>query len=353
MKKITLLIALIAFAFNAKSQTDCSSAQAISDGTYTVASVDGTAPTTNCAEYPPNLPPNAGVWYEYTNNGNQDLLVTVSSDLQANAGVDTKLSILTGSCGNLVCVANNDDVFFGGQGDPNNNILSETEFVAEIGETYYIVFDATWDPSGFDFVVSSSTNIPGAPNAATTPMPTDGATDVAVEETTDDNGDPIQQTPIQWAAPTAGPAPTGYEIYFGTDQNSLNFLGTAAADAAGSPIDITGIQYDTTYYWEIVPLNNPVSATGTQVWSFTTEENLSSEQFEFVNFDFYVNNGQLSLNADQSFHQINIYDLSGKKVMTQELSSNDENVSIQSLAKGLYLAKVQIGDQTKTFKFIK
>jgi hypothetical protein len=113
------------------------------------------------------------------------------------------------------------------------------------------------------------------------------------------------------------------------------------------------MQYDTTYYWEIVPINGPVSATGTQVWSFTTEDNLSNEQFETVNFDFYVNNGQLFLNANQSFDQISIFDLSGKKMMSQELSSNDENVSIQSLASGLYLAKVQIGEQTKTIKFLK
>ncbi|MDR9401726.1 MAG: T9SS type A sorting domain-containing protein, partial [Psychroflexus sp.] len=164
---------------------------------------------------------------------------------------------------------------------------------------------------------------------------------------------PIEQVAIQWNEPTTGPTPTGYEVYLGTDQNSLNFLGTAQSDAAGSPINITGMQYDTTYYWEIVPINGPVSATGTQVWSFTTEDNLSNEQFETVNFDFYVNNGQLFLNANQSFDQISIFDLSGKKVMSQELSSNDENVSIQSLASGLYLAKVQIGEQTKTIKFLK
>jgi hypothetical protein len=215
------------------------------------------------------------------------------------------------------------------------------------------VFDATWDSSGFDFEVTSSTNVPNPPAAAVNPDPADGATNVDVEETTDENNDPIQQTPIQWAAPASGPAPTGYEVYFGTDQNNLNLLGEANADAAGSPLNITGMQYDTTYYWEIVPINGPVSATGTQVWSFTTEDNLSNEQFETVNFDFYVNNGQLFLNANQSFDQISIFDLSGKKMMSQELSSNDENVSIQSLASGLYLAKVQIGEQTKTIKFLK
>jgi len=348
MKKITLLIALIAFAFNAKSQTDCSSAQAISDGTYTVASVDGTAPTTNCAGYPPNAPPNAGVWYEYTNNGNQDLLVTVSSDLQANAGVDTKLSILTGSCGNLVCVANNDDVFFGGQGDPNNNILSETEFVAEIGESYLIVFDATWDPSGFDFTVSSSTNVPNPPAAAINPDPADGST-VFLTQGSDQDGDPVNQYVFNWDLPASSEDASSYTFELGVDNTVSDFSTTVT----GNQLTLNGLALDTTYFWRITSENPGGNTTG-QVWTFTTEATLSAEDFEqALTFEFFINEGILNISANQSFNQINIYDLSGKKVMTQELSSNDENVSIQSLAKGLYLAKVQIGDQTKTFKFIK
>lgn len=84
-----------------------------------------------------------------------------------------------------------------------------------------------------------------------------------------------------------------------------------------------------------------------------TADNLSTDEFSQVNFEFFVNNDQLNLSANQSFDNINIFDLSGKQVMSQTLSSNDENVSIQNFANGLYLAKVQIGEQTKTFKFVK
>ncbi|MDR9448024.1 MAG: choice-of-anchor J domain-containing protein [Psychroflexus sp.] len=84
-----------------------------------------------------------------------------------------------------------------------------------------------------------------------------------------------------------------------------------------------------------------------------TADNLSTDEFSRVNFEFFVNNDQLNLSANQSFDNINIFDLSGKQVMSQTLSSNDENVSIQNFANGLYLAKVKIGEQTKTFKFVK
>ena len=84
-----------------------------------------------------------------------------------------------------------------------------------------------------------------------------------------------------------------------------------------------------------------------------TAENLSSDEFALSKFEFFINNDKLSISANQSFDQINIFDLSGKQIINKELSSNDESISIDSLTNGLYLAKVQIGDQNKTFKFIK
>jgi hypothetical protein len=90
------------------------------------------------------------------------------------------------------------------------------------------------------------------------------------------------------------------------------------------------------------------------VFGYTVEvESFSTDEFAEFDFEFYANHNVLNLKANQSFDQISIFDLSGKKVMSQELSSNEENVAIQSLANGLYLAKVKIGEQTKTIKFLK
>ena len=349
MKKLLLLLFTVTLGLNLNAQSDCSSAQSIGDGTFTVSSVNGTAPTTNCAGYDPaQLPPNAGVWYEYTNNGNQDLFVTVSSDLQANAGGDTKLSILEGSCTNLSCVANNDDVNFVAPNDPNNNLLSEVEFLAEVGESYLIVFDATWDPSGFDFVVSSTTNVPGQPDAAINPDPADGST-VFLSQGTNADGDPVNQYVFNWDLPASSEDASSYTFELGVDNTVSDFSTTVT----GNQLTLNGLALDTTYFWRITSENAGGSTTG-QVWTFTTEDTLSAEDFEeAVGFEFFINNGLLNITANQSLDQVNIYSLSGQQVFEKNLSSNDENISIQSLAKGLYLAKVQIGNQTKTFKFIK
>ena len=100
-------------------------------------------------------------------------------------------------------------------------------------------------------------------------------------------------------------------------------------------------------------LYSSFNQTGIYVDNVNFTTTLDVEEFEVIDFEFFISNTQLNITANQSFDQINIFDLSGKQVMNKNLSSNDENISIQSLASGLYLAKVQIGNQTKTFKFIK
>lgn len=79
---------------------------------------------------------------------------------------------------------------------------------------------------------------------------------------------------FQWSTPTTGILPSGFEIYLGTDGggsalptdvlngvstglvNNYNYQGTLSAN--------------TTYYWSVVSLNTFGSATGCQIYSFTT-----------------------------------------------------------------------------------
>ena len=99
-----------------------------------------------------------------------------------------------------------------------------------------------------------------APDCASNPTPTNGATDVEIN----DSGNVV----IAWDAPTTGDAATGYEIFWGETSGSLTSLGTISA----TTVEITNIEYSTTYYWMIVPENVGGSATGCTEWSFTSEE---------------------------------------------------------------------------------
>jgi hypothetical protein len=213
MKKITFMIAFLFSAITLSAQNDCSSAATITAGsTYTVSTIDGTLPATGCFQADsPNL--TAAEWYSYTNSGSSDEAITINTDLAANAGGDTRVSVFSGACASLTCIAANDDVYYGGQNDPNNNFLSTVEFLAEVGETYYIVFDNNWSPAGFDFDVTSGA-VPAVPGIASNPTPADGATNVTIN-TADNNGDgsPDNSVAFSWDAPTTGDPADSYILY--------------------------------------------------------------------------------------------------------------------------------------------
>jgi len=82
-------------------------------------------------------------WYAYTATSSDSVTVSSSIDLDTP---DTRVSIYSGSCDALVCVASDDD---GGEG-----FTSVTGFQATAGETYYIEWDERWGNDPFDFTIT-------------------------------------------------------------------------------------------------------------------------------------------------------------------------------------------------------
>ncbi len=147
MKKITFLFLLLATIFNINAQNDCQNALSIVPGTYTVAIVNGQELELDCTQ---NSVGQNAEWYLYT-APNEDVLVTVSTDLSQNTGGDTRLSVLANDCNNLVC--------FAGDDDSGNGFLSYLQFSATANQSYYIVFDNQWSSAGFDFVLEENDEI--------------------------------------------------------------------------------------------------------------------------------------------------------------------------------------------------
>ncbi|MBK6835858.1 MAG: T9SS type A sorting domain-containing protein [Bacteroidetes bacterium] len=120
-----------------------------------------------------------------------------------------------------------------------------------IGNTYFIeVHD--FGAGGGDYTICVV--IPGPPDCATYNVP----------NTTCGNN-----TNLTWNAPAAGSAPTGYKLYFGTDNPPTNIvngtdLGAVLTYAA------SGLSNSTTYYWQIVPTNAQGDASGCSIQNFTT-----------------------------------------------------------------------------------
>ncbi|GAA4039582.1 hypothetical protein GCM10022388_00080 [Flavobacterium chungnamense] len=105
-----------------------------------------------------------------------------------------------------------------------------------------------------------------APACASIISPTDGATNVAIVS---------GAAQLTWSVPATSPtegAATSYDVYLGTTSGTLTLLGNIPAPVSGNPtVGITGLLYNQTNYWRIVPRNSGGTAVGPCAeWSFTT-----------------------------------------------------------------------------------
>ncbi|MEC4050041.1 FG-GAP-like repeat-containing protein [Flavobacterium sp. SUN046] len=152
MKKLILLLVLCLGYQLSFSQDSCAAAVAVTAGTTTVGTIVGTdIPTPNCMAGTAAVP--LAEWYKYTPT--QNYTVTISSDLQINTGKDTRVYVYTGTCGNLVCYAFDDDA-----GVIGNGYLSIVTFNVTAGTTYYLSWDNRWNSNGFDFQLTENPYIP-------------------------------------------------------------------------------------------------------------------------------------------------------------------------------------------------
>lgn len=82
---------------------------------------------------------------------------------------------------------------------------------------------------------------------------------------------------------------------------------------------------------------------------------LATKESSTAKLSFYPNPTKDVLNIDNTIdiENVNIYDLSGKKVLTQNFNSKKVSVNVSSLAKGTYMVRVASKNSAKTIKMIK
>lgn len=152
MKKALLLLASGLISWQAQAQNSCATAIDAQLASYYVTQVNGDdAPEPVCSGG--GTLGTHGEWYAYT--ATLDTTIIVTTDLPQNTGGDTRIQIYTGTCGNLSCVAGDDD--------SGNGYLSIATLLVEAGTTYYIAFDDRWSNDGFTFKIMYSG--PAAPEA--------------------------------------------------------------------------------------------------------------------------------------------------------------------------------------------
>ena len=83
------------------------------------------------------------------------------------------------------------------------------------------------------------------------------------------------------------------------------------------------------------------------------EGTLGNNDNNLNGFAHFVAEGQLNLNSNIAMSSITVFDISGKQVISQNLTSTNAQVNLAGLNTGVYIAKVSIEGSEESFKFVK
>jgi len=220
---------------------------------------------------------------------------------------------------------------------------------AYVGQAIYVAFvlenndGDLWLIDNIEMIANAT-----APDPATTPTPADMATGVTIDTTGGDDA-----VAFAWQSATTGDPATAYDVYLGDSPMTLNLLGTLSATS----VNITGMEYNTVYYWQIVPKNVGGLATGSPIWSFTTEADpLSVPEVNGNDFKFYPNptRGVVEFDSTLPIDNLKVINLFGQEVMrVDENVLTTKQMDISSLQTGTYVMVVTIGDTVSSYKIVK
>jgi len=417
MKKITFsLVALLAtFAINA--QSDCNNALALTvdaggSTTTSVSSITGTPPETSYACVTAgDTTPQAGNWYSYT--ATEDIIVTITSPTpQAEGDYFQVLHIFNGGCDNLACEAFD---FFSNT-DPviETSFLAEaneTYFIVfddlydQLGSGANTAFEFTIATESVDCTTSLPYTEDAENNnkflACHEVIDNDGNGSAWIREDLDLDGDGNtedfftngslstgQKDDYLFSPALSLTAGQEYTLTFNfqaadSQNNAANenlqviiAAGNTVVDANNGVVLYTeegiiqnGVFADletnaTTIQANFTPQSSgdhylafrsfaPAPTGFLLLFDYTVETALAVDKFETSNFDYYVANERLNLSSDRNMGNIVIYNISGKQMNNLQIKDTSSAIDIQSFSTGVYLAKVEIEGQTKTFKFLK
>jgi len=416
MKNIsTLIIGLLFVNFNLNAQPAqwfCSTAESITaPGNYNV-----TGPITGGQILPsPDCTENWGGitgsrWFVY--EASVDGFATVSSNLGTNdTSDDTRLNIFTGTCGDLTCLAGNDDV------DSITNQLSMASFPVNSGSSYYIVWDNKWNPPSFEFSLSetaidcSAISLPINEdfddfNSYVACLTTESAdanfTDFeqrffdwdgdGTDEDYVSNGSTSTIAKNDWLFSTPIDLVSGHEYTITLKYNGANgtsfanenldvyFMDTPSSSGTSltNLLSRTGIdKIGTNQQAESMAISESIdytsTATGTYYLAFngTSAENTGSLLiFEYSVTDNTLGVSDFNLNhVTNSYDKVTdmltlksknlpldnfeIYDILGQKILSRKLSEKIEHINLSELYDGIYIIRVSSSGLLMTSKLLK
>lgn len=301
------------------------------------ATLENSEPFGNCFD----APGDKTVWFSFVapESGN----VTVTTDFEGGTLLDTEVAVFgaPSDCTDFTTLGNQlgCDEDGGEIGDGFLSVVTLTDLAP--GETYYIQvvgFIDFWDgATEGTFCLEVQDDGFSCPAPSNIIISNVGTTSAQVD----------------W---TPGEEETNWEIAFGNPDFDPNTEGTIFTDDDGvAGTTLFNLLPDTTYevYVRAICDTDDLSLwTGPEL--FTTE-NLSIDEIEFVNFNFYPNpfDNQIKFESEYPIEKIQIHTMTGQKIIEVFPKHKNFSLSTASLQTGTYLLTVTINSRSKGFKVLK
>ena len=308
------------------------------------------------------------LWYSFTGSGSAQ---TVTLNL-CGSSYDTSVLVYTGSSGNLTLVAGNDD----DSGCLSNGANSKVIFTSDGTTTYYIAVEG-WN---FGNVGAFTMNVTCAAVTPPAVANQDCGTSLSIlVNGLDNNSDnsfgtvssaqptcdlfgSIQDVWFSFVVPASGQVTclvtpltitsTNFTIYSGACGALTEVVGTCNSNLTlATSESLTGLTPGATYF--------------VQVWSNSAEQGtfavrlsddgLGNEGFDNSNFSYYPNpvKNTLNLSYNQEISSVEVFNLLGQKVSSNNFNANTAQIEMSNLSKGAYMVRVTSNNQVKTIKVIK
>ncbi|MEZ4886554.1 MAG: T9SS type A sorting domain-containing protein [Chitinophagales bacterium] len=357
--------------------------------------------------------PDIGVWYTFVGTGND---VTLSTDY-SGTNFDTNLQVFAGECGDLVCVAADED---SGE-DFVNSYTSSLTFTSVAGTTYYVYLSGFYGETG-NYELSIDSTLPiTISHDRTCDVPTEGQSQVTVTITGGVG-------PYQVSGNFNGEIEENEAFIFILDDNETSY-DIIVVDSEGNESQVfeTGLIPCTKLPVELLSFEGEVQTEGNLLqWATASELNnqfftlsystdgqnftplqriegngttSSANRYEFLHRNaskgttYYqlsqtdldgttkdlgtisLQRGEFSLSSIEVYPTatnnqlnisygfadtsksvtLNVYDLFGRIVKSQNIDSNDASLqlNVSDLAAGTYILKIENGLETLTAKFIR
>lgn len=296
MKKITFLLTLLIASATVNAQAvfeDDFDGSGPGISGWTVVDVDARVPNSSIAGVTPT-----GSWVQRDNGGN---MVATSTSWYTPAGqsddwlITPAITLTAGTSPSLIWTGRAIDPSYpdgyevristtgivvpgdfgttlfsvAAENSSATGMIHTVDLSTYAGQTVYIA----WRNNSVDqFLLDIDNVFVGVPTgnpppAPIMPTPADMATAVAIS-TADVNmdGAPDYSLDFLWSLPLGGSA-SSYEFFFGTDPTALASITTSATPDVG----LVNLQYNTTYYWQVIATNQFGQSMNNPIWSFTTE----------------------------------------------------------------------------------